>query len=150
MAELKKSRGAQKRSARKRGAQKRSAQKRKTAAPVDRLRHICLALPEAHEKSAWGTPTFRVKNKLFAMYAAPNDHHGAGRHAVWCKATHIAQDDLVRFDEDRYFVPPYVGVSGWVGIYLDRGPNWRTVADLMRDAYRMIAPKRLAALVGER
>src|SRR5690242_16181943 len=54
--------------------------------PLVRLRKICLALPEAHEVEAWGEPTFRVRNKLFAMYASGSNHHGAGRHAVWCKA----------------------------------------------------------------
>lgn len=144
--------GAKSRATRKRTPATRTAStpaKRKAATPVDRLRAICLALPEAHEQVAWGAPTFRVKNKLFAMYAAPNDHHGGGRHAVWCKATHLAQDDLVRFDGSRYFVPPYVGPSGWVGIYLDRGPNWKVIADLLRDGYRMTAPKRLVAQLAE-
>src|ERR1700693_4141854 len=66
------------------------AAKRRTKAatlnPLDRLRDICLALPEAHEVEAWGEPTFRVCNKLFAMHAHANNHHGAGRNAVWCKA----------------------------------------------------------------
>ena len=54
--------------------------------PLTRLRKLCLALPQAHEVEAWGEPTFRVRNKLFAMYAAAGNHHGDGRPAVWCKA----------------------------------------------------------------
>ena len=53
--------------------------------PIDRLRTVCLALPEAHEVEAWGAPTFRVKNKMFATFAAPENHHGAGRPSVWVK-----------------------------------------------------------------
>lgn len=115
------------------------------ANPIDRLRRICLALPEAHEVNAWGEPTFRVRNKLFAMYASAKNHHGAGKNAVWCKATHVDQDMLIRADPTRFFSPPYVGPSGWVGIYLDGTVDWEAIADQMRDAYRLIAPKRVLA-----
>ena len=113
--------------------------------PLTRLRKLCLALPEAHEVEAWGEPTFRVRNKLFAMYAAPNNHHGGGRPAVWCKAAPGNQSLMVRAAPDRFFVPPYVGPSGWVGVWLDRGPDWTEVRELMRDSYRLIAPKKLQA-----
>ena len=113
--------------------------------PLDRLRTICLALPEAHEVKAWGEPTFRVRDKLFAMFASGNNHHGGGRNAVWCKATHVDQDILIRADPTRFFRPPYVGPSGWIGIYLDGTPDWEAVADQLRDGYRLIAPKRLVA-----
>lgn len=113
--------------------------------PLARLRTVCLALPEAHEVTAWGEPTFRVRNKLFAMYADAGNHHGDGRCAVWCKATHLTQDFLVRSDPARFFVPPYVGPSGWVGVYLDRSTDWKALADLLEDGYRMTAPKRLLA-----
>jgi Uncharacterized protein conserved in bacteria len=115
--------------------------------PLPRLRRICLALPEAHEAEAWGEPTFRVRNKLFAMYAAPDNHHGGGRPAVWCKAAAGNQSLMVRGEPARYFVPPYVGPSGWVGVWLDRNPDWSEVKDLMRDSYRLVAPKKLAALL---
>src|SRR6478672_2188517 len=86
--------------------------------PVARLREICLALPEAHEAEAWGEPTFRVRNKLFAMHASANTHHGAGREAVWINATHVTQDLLLRGKPGHYFRPPYVGVNGWVGAWI--------------------------------
>jgi predicted DNA-binding protein (MmcQ/YjbR family) len=114
-------------------------------APLTRVRKLCLALPQAHEVEAWGEPTFRVKNKIFAMYAAENNHHGDGRRGVWIKATPINQQLLLRADPDRYFSPPYVGPKGWIGIYLDEDPDWAAVADLLRDAWRLTAPKRLAA-----
>ncbi len=117
------------------------------AKPLTRLRKICLALPEAHEVIAWGEPTFRVKNKLFAMYADAGNHHGAGRPAVWCKAGPGNQELMVRTDPERFFVPPYVGPSGWVGVYLDGKVDWEEVADLIQDAWRLTAPKRLQSLL---
>lgn len=115
--------------------------------PLPRLRAICLRLPEAHEVEAWGEPTFRVRSKMFAMYAKAGTHHGAGRPAVWCKATHVDQDLLVHTEPDRFFVPPYVGPSGWVGIHLDRSPDWEAVTEMLKAAYRLVAPKRLSAIV---
>jgi len=108
-----------------------------------RLRAICLALPEATEKKAWGSPTFRVRGKLFAMYV--NDHHHDGIEAVWCNAASGVQALAVAADPRRYFVPPYVGPRGWIGLRLDRRPSWRAVADGVRDGYRVVAPKRLLA-----
>jgi len=112
---------------------------------LTRLRKLCLALPEAHEVIAWGEPTFRVRNKLFAMYADAGNHHGAGHHAVWCKAPPGNQALMVEADPDRFFVPPYVGPSGWIGVRLDGPVDWEIVADLLRDSYRLTAPKRLLA-----
>ncbi len=111
--------------------------------PLTRLRRLCLALPEAHEVEAWGEPTFRVRNKLFAMYADAANHHGSGRPAVWCKATLSNQSLMVEAAPGRFFVPPYVGPSGWVGVWLDGHVEWGELPDLLRDAYRLVAPKRL-------
>ena len=113
-----------------------------TAAPLERLRAICLALPEAVEREAWGDPTFRVRDKIFAM-----EKRGDGRISVWCKAPPGSQAVLVGADPARFFVPPYVGHKGWVGMRLDDAPDWNEVALLVRRSYRLIAPKRLAALV---
>jgi hypothetical protein len=110
---------------------------------LTRLRKLCLALPEAHEVEAWGEPTFRVRNKLFAMYASPDSHHGAGRPAVWCKAAPGNQGLMVRAAPDRFFVPPYVGPSGWVGVWLDGSVDWAELAELLHDGYALVAPKRL-------
>jgi predicted DNA-binding protein (MmcQ/YjbR family) len=112
---------------------------------LERVRKICLALPEAHEVEAWGEPTFRVRNKLFAMFAASDNHHGGGRPSLWIKSTHVNQDLLIRSDADRFFSPPYVGPSGWVGMYLDRKPDLAILADIVRDAYCLTAPKKLSA-----
>ena len=106
--------------------------------PLEQLRAVCLALPEATEKIAWGTPTFRVRDKLFAMFS--DDHHGDGRVAVWCKAPLGVQEALVGAEPDAFFVPPYVGHNGWIGIRLEDA-DWEVVADLIADSYRMTAPK---------
>jgi hypothetical protein len=113
--------------------------------PFRRVQKLCLSLPEAHEVEAWGEPTFRVKNKIFAMYAKANNHHGDGRNGIWCKAAAINQRLMVEASPDRFFVPPYVGPSGWVGVYLDRDVDWDELKDLLWDAWRMTAPKKLLA-----
>jgi hypothetical protein len=118
--------------------------------PLARLRRLCLALPEAHEVEAWGAPTFRVRNKLFAMYAAAGNHHGSGRPAVWCKAGSGNQAFMVSTAPQRFFVPPYVGPSGWIGVYLDKVADWKELPELLEDAYRLTAPKRLLRLLEER
>jgi len=107
--------------------------------PTDRLREICLALPEATEKEAWGDPTFRVRDKIFAM-----EKRGDGRVSVWLKAPEGSQAILVGGDPERYFFPPYVGHKGWVGVRLDSRPDWEQVAALVERGYRLVAPKRLA------
>ena len=105
--------------------------------PLPRLRKLCLALPQAHEVLAWGEPTFRIRNKIFAMYASADSHHGGGRPAVWCMAGPGNQELMIRANPERYFAPPYVGPSGWIGIYLDRRVSWASVADLLRDAHQL-------------
>ena len=117
--------------------------------PLTRLRKICLALPEAHEVAAWGEPTFRVRNKLFAMYASATTHHGGGRPAVWCKAGPGNQSIMIGVNPKRFFVPPYVGPSGWIGVWLDGAVDWVEVADLLRDSYCLVAPKKLRSQVEE-
>jgi predicted DNA-binding protein (MmcQ/YjbR family) len=115
-----------------------------TKKPIDRLRAICLALPEATEKEAWGDPTFRVRDKIFAM-----EKRGDGRISVWCKAPPGSQAMLVAADARRFFVPPYVGSKGWIGVRLDDKPDWDEVAAVVRRSYQLIAPKKLAALVSK-
>lgn len=112
---------------------------------LTRLRKLCLALPEAREVEAWGEPTFRVKT-IFAMYAGPSNHHGAGRESVWVKANKTNQALMLAAAPDRFFVPPYVGPFGWIGIYLDSAKtDWDELAELLRDAWRMSVPKKLLA-----
>jgi predicted DNA-binding protein (MmcQ/YjbR family) len=114
-------------------------------ATLDRVRAICLALPEATEGGGVGSPSFRVRDKIFAM------QHGVdGRPSMWCKAPPGAQQVLVSSNPDRFFVPPYVGCHGWVGMWLDIEIDWDEVADLVEESYRMTAPKRLSARIEPR
>ena len=113
-----------------------------------RLRELCLALPEATEKETWGDPTWRVRDRIFAMQKGNVD---GGRPSVWLKAGEGVQEALVASDPDRFFVPPYVGHKGWVGVHLDgRSVPWDEVGDLVEDSFRLVAPKRLAATLDER
>ena len=112
-----------------------------TSPELEQVRAICLALPEAEEKGGVAEHTFRVHDKIFAIYQ--DNHHGDGRLALWCKAPRGLQEALIDDNPARYFVPPYVGVHGWVGIHLNRDPDWEHIAELAADAYRMTAPKRL-------
>jgi predicted DNA-binding protein (MmcQ/YjbR family) len=112
--------------------------------PTTRLRAICLALPEAVEKETWGDPTFRVRDRIFAM-----EKRGDGRVSVWCKSTPDARDALLLAAPHLFFVPPYVGPKGWIGMRLDDDPDWGEVASLVRESYRLIAPRRLAKLVAQ-
>ena len=113
--------------------------------PVDRLREICLALPETIEKISHGEPTWHVAGKMFATL--DDHHHGADRVAVWLAAGLGDQEALVRSDPKRFFVPPYVGHRGWIGVRIDGRPSWRRVTTLVRDAYVQVAPKRLLPLM---
>ena len=113
-------------------------------APLVRLRAICLALPEANEKLSHGEPTwFAGKGKVFAML--DDHHHGAPHVSVWLPAGLDAQEALIDSDPKRYFRPPYVGSSGWVGVVLDTRPDWRMVGWLVEQAYRLVAHPRLVA-----
>lgn len=115
------------------------------ADPFARLQSLCLSLPEAVEQETWDAPTFRVRNKIFAM-----TRDTAGRVTVWCKARPGVQEMLIGADSGRFFKPPYVGPKGWIGIRLDDDTDWDEVDDLIEESYRMTAPKRLSALLEQR
>jgi predicted DNA-binding protein (MmcQ/YjbR family) len=110
---------------------------------LERLRRICLALPEAVEKEAWGDPTWRVRDRIFAMQKG---NYEGGRPSVWLKANRGDQSVLVDLDPQRFFVPGYVGHKGWIGVYLDgERLDWAMVAKLVENSYRLIAPKTVVA-----
>jgi predicted DNA-binding protein (MmcQ/YjbR family) len=107
--------------------------------PIDRVRRLCLALPETFELEAWGHPTFRV---------------GSGRGKMFCTAAEDGSSVTLKADPaerpallaqgDPFYLPPYVGGKGWVGVNLGRSTDWEEVAELIATAYCLIAPKRLA------
>ena len=113
---------------------------------LETLRALCLALPEATERLSHGEPTWFVRDKkTFVMYA---NHHHDDKLAFWCAAPLGAQDALVDADPERFFVPPYVGYRGWLGVRLDvPGVDWGMIDELVRDAYRVVAPKKLVAQI---
>jgi hypothetical protein len=113
--------------------------------PLPRLRALCLALPEVSEKISHGEPTWFVR-KVFVMYA---DQHHDDRVAFCCAAPPGAQEAFIASDPARYFRPPYVGHRGWLGVYLDVPVDWSEIQEIVADAYRMTAPKRLVALLEE-
>jgi hypothetical protein len=108
--------------------------------PLHRVRELCLALPHATERLSHGEPTWFVRERpSFVMFA---DRHHDDRVAFWCAGRTGAQDAYVTSDPQRYFVPPYVGHRGWLGVWLDVEVEWNEVAGLIEDAYRVVAPKR--------
>jgi hypothetical protein len=116
------------------------------AQALARLRKICLALPEVSERLSHGAPTFFIREKkTLVMFV--DDHHGDGRLAIWAPAPPGVQEELVELEPDRFFRPPYVGPSGWIGLRLDRDVDWDEVAGIIEDAYRKVAPKKLVALL---
>ena len=109
---------------------------------LERLRRICLALPETSERPSHGAPTFFVRSKRPFVMVLDN-HHGDGRFAIWCAAADGMQQMLVEADPERFFVPPYVGHRGWLGVRLDRRLDWEELAGIMEDAYAEVAPQNL-------
>lgn len=107
-----------------------------------RLRTLCRSLADTTEVEAWGEPTFRVKGKMFAMFASPDTHHGDGRTAVWIMAEADERDLLVRAAPAQYFVPPYQGKSGWIGVYLDEQTDWEELDGLLREGHRLRSLKK--------
>jgi len=109
---------------------------------LDRIREICLALPETSERVSHGAPTFFVREKRAFLMVLTN-HHGDGRFAIWCAAAPGTQELLVDADPERFFRPPYVGHRGWLGVRLDRGLDWHELAGIAEDAYAEVAPAKL-------
>jgi predicted DNA-binding protein (MmcQ/YjbR family) len=110
---------------------------------LEKLRSLCLALPDTSERMSHGHQTWFVREKKpFASYHNPAHE---GRIAFWCAAPPGAQEVLVGADPKRFFRPKYVGHRGWLGVYLDVPQDWDQIADLICDAYREVAPNRLVA-----
>ena len=111
------------------------------------VRAVCLSLPEAEEKPSHGSPDFRVRGKSFASFVV--NHHGDGRVALWLNAPPGAQQAYCEAEPKHFFVPPYVGPRGWLGVHLDKGLSWKRIAELVREAYEKVAPPALIDAVGK-
>jgi hypothetical protein len=117
--------------------------------PLDRVRAMCLALPEVTERLSHGAPSFFVRDKkTLVMFL--DDHHGDGRLALWCAAPPGAQGEMIDEDPDRFFRPPYVGHRGWLGVRVDGRPDWAEVREVIEQAYRTVAPATLVASLDAR
>jgi hypothetical protein len=101
------------------------------------VRSFALSLPEAEERETWDTATFRVRNKIFVMFDEQERH-------LWIKSTHVEQQALIAMDPAAFFFPSYVGSKGWVGIVVSKADRGE-VEDLITEAWRLTAPKRLLA-----
>ncbi len=116
--------------------------------PLDRLREIISAWPEIDERISHGSPTFWGGKKTFASFH--ENHHGDGRIAIWIKSDADTQEGLVEANPKLFFIPPYVGPSGWPGVQLDSHGeksgkyenDWDLIAGLLLDGFRSVAPKR--------
>jgi hypothetical protein len=111
------------------------------------VREVCLSFPEAEEIVSHGFPDFRVRGRTFASYVV--NHHGDGRVALWLNAPSGSQDHYAKSEPRHFFVPPYVGPRGWLGVHLDKGISWQRVAALVRQAYEKVAPGSLSDSIGE-
>jgi hypothetical protein len=111
---------------------------------LERVRELCLALPETSERLSHGAPTFFARGKRPFLMVLTN-HHGDGRFAIWCASPGGMQRMLVEADPERFFVPPYVGHRGWLGFRLDRRLDPDELAGIVEDAYAEVAPARLVA-----
>ncbi len=115
---------------------------------VARLRELCLALPEVTERPSHGEPCFFIRAKK-SFVTIDDHHHGAEHLAFWCPAALGVQEELIAADPARFFRPPYVGHRGWLGVRLQadglEAPDWAEVDEIVRDAYRCVAPKALVA-----
>jgi hypothetical protein len=120
------------------------SQRAKTAADVayEHVRQICLGFPAAEEKLSHGAPSFHVRGKMFLNFV--DDHHGDGNVGVWCKSTLEEQRRLVASDPARFYVPPYVGVKGWLGVRVDEAhADWIELAILVEEGWRSVAPPKV-------
>lgn len=116
---------------------------------LKRVRAACLALPEVTERPSHGAPTFFVRDKkTFVMFH--DDHHGDGILGIWCAAPPGAQAELIETEPERFYRPAYVGHRGWIGVRLDRSPDWDELAGIVEDAYRQVAPKTLIRQLDDR
>lgn len=111
----------------------------------ERVRRICLALPEVSERDSHGSPAFFIRGRKGFVHLWADGHHDAGFPQLWCAAPPGAQHELIAADPQRFFRPPYVGHRGWLGVRLDHDPDWTEIAEVCRDAYRTVAPKVLIA-----
>lgn len=116
--------------------------------PLARVRALCREFPDVTERLSHGAPTWFVRGRRSFATCWPHGHHQQQFPHLWLAAPQGAQEVLISADPDRFFHPPYVGVRGWLGVRLDRDPDWGEIAVLLEEAYRTVAPATLVARLG--
>ena len=124
------------------------ATQRQHDAALKQIRAICTAFPEVSERLSHGSPSFFIRGKK-TLCTFVDDHHGDGILGIWCPAFPGVQEEMVAAEPERFFRPPYVGPSGWLGVRLDRDVDWDEVREILTDSYRKVAPKTLVKLLDE-
>jgi hypothetical protein len=114
-----------------------------------KVRAICFALPEVSERLSHGSPTFFIRDKKVLCNFHPHEIHGEHGMSIWVPAPLGVQEQLIEDEPGRFYRPPYVGVRGWVGVRLDRDVDWSEIDGIVRDAYRLVAPKALVRQLDE-
>jgi hypothetical protein len=114
-------------------------------AALKRVRGAAMRLPDVTERLSHGAPTFFAGKKTFVMFL--DDHHGDERLALWVAAPPGVQAAMIDEDPEQFFFPPYVGGRGWLGVRMDRKPDWDEIAAIVTEAYRCVAPKKLLAIL---
>jgi hypothetical protein len=110
------------------------------SSPLERVRRICLALPETNERASHGAPTFFIRDKRsFVSYM--DHHHDDGRLALWCASSSDVQQMLATSRPEQFFMPPYVAHLGWIGARLDRDLGWDEIEGVIRDAYEVVVQR---------
>ena len=105
------------------------------------FRRIALSLPDAQEVETWETATFRVRKKIFAMFSDRERD-------AWVKSTSDEQAALVEMRPESFFVPPYVGPNGWIGVRVSK-IDAQEARELLTEAWRMTATKRAVTAFDE-
>ena len=116
---------------------------------LDRLRAICLALPEVSERISHGSPTFFIRDKKSLVTFHPHGHHGQHGTSIWAPAPPGVQEQVLDDEPERFFRPPYVGHRGWIGVRLDHTTDWDEVEAIVIEAYRVVGPKTLVRQLDE-
>jgi hypothetical protein len=114
---------------------------------TERVRAVCLALPEVTETLSHGCPAFFATKQFVMLW--PDGHHDNQSPLLWCAAAEGARGDHIGREPGRFFRPPYVGSRGWIGVRLDGAVDWTEIDDIVEDGYRVVAPKRLIAKLDE-
>src|SRR5688572_5307514 len=113
---------------------------------LERVRALCLDLPEVTERLSHGTQAWFIRDKK-SFCSFHYNHHRDGIVGIWCAAPPGAQESLIDANPKRYYRPAYVGHRGWVGMRLEGKVDWDEVAGVLEDAYCAVAPAKLVALV---